>query len=123
MSYFNDHRTQPAPATTVLIGETEHQLPTKWKVCSVCNGEGKHVNPSIDCDGISAEQFHDDPDFHDEYMSGTYDVTCYRCKGRTTEQVVDWDQVPATVRAAYDDEQQLLAQDRAMEAAERRAGA
>lgn len=56
----------------------------KWIVCPICEGEGKYVNPAIDSHGLTAEDFHEDPDFFDEYMAGTYDVTCNFCKGRTT---------------------------------------
>lgn len=62
----------------------EHELtvPFKWIVCDVCEGKGKHVNPSIDAHGISAEEFAEDPDFHEDYMSGVYDQPCNQCHGR-----------------------------------------
>jgi len=59
----------------------ELEFPAKLEVCDTCEGKGKHVNPSIDSEGISAEEFSEDPDFAEEYMSGSYDVTCYECKG------------------------------------------
>jgi hypothetical protein len=52
-----------------------------WEVCSVCRGNGQHVNPSIDAHGITWEEFDEDPDFKEEYFSGLYNVTCYECKG------------------------------------------
>jgi hypothetical protein len=50
-------------------------------VCPVCEGEGTTVNPNIDCNGLSAEDFRDDPDFAEDYMSGVYDITCKACNG------------------------------------------
>lgn len=55
-------------------------LPTIKKVCPVCDGEGKHVNPNIDSNGLSAEM-ENDPDFMDDYRSGVYDTQCNYCKG------------------------------------------
>lgn len=118
-----DRRDQPAPSHILYTDDGDIELPTKWAVCSVCDGEGKHVNPNIDRNGISAQDFYEDPDFAEEYFSGTYDVTCYRCHGRTTERVVDWDAMPKDMVDAY--EQQLKDEAYwAMEAeAERRMGA
>lgn len=53
----------------------------KWIVCPVCDGEGKTVNPDIDSNGLTAEDFRDDPDFAEDYMSGAYDIQCRACKG------------------------------------------
>lgn len=69
--------------------ETEHLLPFKYEVCGTCTGRGKHVNPSIDCDGISQEDFDRDPDFKDEYFSGMYDVSCVECSGLRVVPQVD----------------------------------
>ena len=72
-------------------GEREVAAPAHYEVCSLCNGKGTHVNPSIDCHGISAEEMDDlGSDFEEEYFGGTYDVSCYRCKGRRVEPVVSW---------------------------------
>ena len=130
LNYSRDRRTQAAPAKTVTIygvdeGEADRviELPTTWAVCSVCNGEGKHVNPSIDAGGISAEQFHDDPDFAEDYFGGSYDVTCYRCNGRTTEAVVDWSGVDPDIVEAYDEQCRIDAELEAEHQAEIRMGA
>lgn len=53
-----------------------------WMICPACQGEGKCVNPNIDSNGLTAEDFADDPDFAEDYMSGLYDVTCGACNGR-----------------------------------------
>lgn len=67
--------------------EEEIKIPAIWEVCELCDGKGKHVNPGVDYCGISDE----DPDFRDSYMSGAYDVRCYRCKGRTTSPTVNYE--------------------------------
>ena len=64
-------------------------LPAKYDVCGTCNGKGSHVNPSIDAHGISPEEFDEDPDFREEYLSGMYDVDCYECHGKRVVPVID----------------------------------
>lgn len=58
------------------------EFPAKYGVCSLCDGKGKHVNPSIDSHGISAEEFYDDLDFAEDYVNGVYDVACNQCHGK-----------------------------------------
>ena len=53
----------------------------KWIICPVCDGDGTTVNPAIDANGISAEDFVADPDFRDDYMSGVFNITCRACGG------------------------------------------
>ena len=57
-------------------------IPIEWVVCYTCNGKGSHVNPAIDCGGLTSKDFYDDPEFADGYHSGVYDVPCYECNGR-----------------------------------------
>ena len=57
-------------------------MTSKWIVCPVCAGEGKTVNPDIDANGISQEDFSEDPDFFEGYMAGMYDITCRGCHGK-----------------------------------------
>lgn len=76
----------------MLNDETESvevALPAKYAVCGRCDGEGKHVNPAIDGNGLSREDFEQDPDFEEGYFRGDYDVACQDCKGRTTVLEVD----------------------------------
>lgn len=58
-----------------------------------CSGQTKpitlHVYPSIDCGGLSREDFDEDPEFEEGYFSGQYDVACNACGGRTTVREVD----------------------------------
>ncbi len=103
--------------------DSEVELPTHWVVCPVCEGKGKHVNPSIDCNGISPEAFAEDPDFAEDYMRGTYDQTCNKCGGRTTIPAVDLDALDDAQRKAYEQQLRDEADDRACYLAELRMGA
>jgi hypothetical protein len=44
-------------------------------------GEGTCVNPNIDANGLTAEDFAEDPDFAEDYFGGVYDVRCAACGG------------------------------------------
>lgn len=74
---------------TDIEGSSIHVLPARYEVCTTCRGKGKHVNPSIDAHGISREEFDEDPDFMEDYLSGFYDVTCYECHGKRVVPVID----------------------------------
>jgi hypothetical protein len=105
LNYYSDPRVsarRDEKPILILPDGVEFKLPTKWEVCGLCDGEGKHVNPSIDAGGLSAEDFAEDPDFAEEYASGTYDVWCARCAGRTTERVVDVDALSDEHRKLYE---------------------
>ena len=95
----------------------------KYEVCPTCEGKGKHVNPSIDCDGLTAEDFAEDPDFREEYMSGRYDVTCYGCKGKRVVLELDRDNIAAELLARIDSMVEDRAHYERESAAERRMGA
>lgn len=66
-----------------------HPVKLRYEVCPVCDGSGKHVNPSIDCGGISQQEFEDDPDFAESYRRGDYDVQCTRCDGKRVVLAID----------------------------------
>ncbi|HIN76880.1 MAG TPA: hypothetical protein EYM96_11935 [Rhodospirillales bacterium] len=68
--------------------EIVEDMPVKYEVCDTCNGSGSHVNPSIDCNGLTSDDFHDDPDFAEEYFAGRHDVTCYGCGGKRVVPIV-----------------------------------
>jgi len=59
----------------------EIEVLAKFVVCPVCEGHGSHVNPSIDSQGISPDEFAEDPDFAEAYFSGQCDVNCAGCSG------------------------------------------
>lgn len=54
---------------------------TEWKICPTCRGNGTIVNPSIDGNGLSREDFDEDPDFEEAYFRGDYDISCPDCEG------------------------------------------
>jgi len=128
INYFNDPRTQgPAPETITVYdpevdGDTEIEIPSKWGVCPVCNGEGKHVNPSIDAGGLTAEDFHDDPDFAECYFGGMYDVTCNRCGGKRVVRVPDYEAMTDYDRKLLEEHDRAEAEFRAEMLAEIRMG-
>jgi len=61
---------------------TRREVEVRFEICPICNGKGSHVNPSIDCNGLTSEDFDEDPEFARDYMSGAYDVPCNGCRGR-----------------------------------------
>lgn len=125
VNYARDRRNC-GPSTIPVIEDedgNEIELPTKWAVCDVCEGRGKHVNPAIDCNGLGADDFEDDPDFMEDYRSGVYDVVCNKCGGRTTVLVVDLDRCSTDILARLKRQAEYEAEDRAIRLAELRAGA
>jgi hypothetical protein len=123
LNYARDPRNSKRDPERVYVYDddnVEREIPTRWEVCPVCDGKGSHVNPAIDCGGLS-EDFMDDPDFMDDYRRGNYDQSCNRCGGRSTVRTVDRDACEADllalydadVEAAYDAEAERLAEIRA----------
>lgn len=98
----------------------ERELPTRFGLCDVCDGKGTHVNPNIDRQGLTAEDFHDDPDFFDNYRRGDYDIPCNRCNGRRVIAVVDADHTEAHLLTLYREQCDAEASDAAYAAAEAR---
>jgi hypothetical protein len=81
------------------------EVPIRFEVCSLCGGKGSHVNPSIDSEGLTAEDFAEDPDFEESYRGGDYDVTCNRCGGERVVAVVDEERCDPTILKAVHDKQ------------------
>jgi len=71
--------------------EIEASLPAEYEVCDHCHGEGKHVNPSIDGNGITQSEMEElGDDFRESYFRGDYDVNCETCGGkRVVLEVID----------------------------------
>lgn len=70
--------------------EHEIEAPALWEICSRCDGEGHHSNPSIDGNGITSSEWAEwDPEERETYMSGGYDVSCDECKTAGKILVVD----------------------------------
>jgi len=63
----------------------EYTLQIRRIICSLCHGYGKVINPSIDCNGLTQEDFDQEPGFEDDYNIGMYDITCPQCKGKNIE--------------------------------------
>ncbi len=63
----------------------------KFEVCSVCQGSGTHVNPNIDSNGITSDEWERDWSYEDRqaYIGGTYNVTCYNCNGMRVTPSID----------------------------------
>jgi hypothetical protein len=99
-------------------GSGQIALPTRWTVCPTCNGAGRHVNPAIDCNGLTAADFAEDPDFEEAYFGGTFDQTCNQCAGRTTVPAVDRDACNPALLAAFDEQQNSYYDDLATQRAE-----
>lgn len=85
--WFESFDERKMVATIIDEEGDERTVPVVFKVCQTCEGKGSHVNPSVDGHGISREDFDEDPDFLEDYLSGVYDVPCVECKGR---RVVPW---------------------------------
>lgn len=98
--------------------DTHTWFPAKAEVCGNCRGKGHTVNPAIDGNGLSAEDFAEDPDFAQDYMSGIYDVSCCECDGRGMTLVPTSEEGQEAFQTIWRNEYAS----RAEEAAERRMG-
>ena len=61
--------------------DPEQPVKVRFEVCPLCEGRGKHVNPSIDGHGLTRDDFDEDPEFAESYFRGDYDVRCNLCGG------------------------------------------
>ncbi len=111
-----------APDRLYVIDEDgiERELPTRWELCDVCDGKGSHVNPNIDRDGLTGEDFAEDPDFAESYFRGDYDQPCNRCGGRRVVAVVDEDHCEKHLLALWREDREAEAACDAADEAERR---
>ena len=103
LNWANDRRNtgdMTKPVMLVISG-VEQELPTNWVVCPVCDGKGTTVNPSIDCGGLTADDFYEDECFAEDYLSGTFDIPCNACGGRTTVRQVDESRLNPVQLAAW----------------------
>lgn len=133
INYFNDHRVRARDrwyssldekrmiAIMDCYGDEGEEIEVKfvWEVCPTCNGKGTHVNPSIDCNGLTAEDFADDPDFAESYIRGDYDVACYDCGGKRVIPVPLDPEIIERIAEHY----RIINEDRAERIAEMRLGA
>jgi hypothetical protein len=91
-----------------------------YEVCDLCRGHGSHVNPSIDSHGLTREDFSEDPDFHDDYVTGKYNVTCYNCDGN---RVVPKFDLPEKIQNIISEFEKSRAESRQYDEMERNFGA
>ena len=77
----------------------------KYAVCPRCEGRGSHVNPAVDGNGLTAEDFDElGDDFREGYFSGVYDVECSECHGqRVVPQCLRDDCTQPVVEGKYVD--------------------
>ena len=97
-------------------------IPAKFELCPRCRGVGSHVNPAVDGQGISQEDFDQDPDFQEAYFRGDYDVACHRCQGEKVIKVIDRERATEAEKKLFDANERELADYDAEREAERRAG-
>jgi len=95
-------------------------VPATKEICHRCDGEGTHVNPNIDGNGLTAEDFAEDPDFRESYMSGVYDVRCEECNGEKIVKVPNVDFLPSNIREDYERYEKEVRDSDAEDAAEKR---
>lgn len=88
---------------TIEIDGEEIHIPAKYEVCGTCNGKGSHVNPSIDSNGLSREDFDENPGFEEDYFSGMYDVSCNECHGARVSPIVDYDRIDEETKKQVDE--------------------
>lgn len=101
----------------------EMEIPAKFEVCGNCQGRGTTVDPAIDGNGLSGEEFAEDPDFAEDYFGGSYDVQCRECKGQNVTKHADWDKMSPQQREAYEEYCKQARYDRLEREGERRMGA
>ncbi len=103
-------------------GDETITVPAIYEVCSRCQGHGVHDHPAFS-NGITDEEFRQDPGFREEYMAGTYDVTCDTCHGQRVVLVPNRQEIDPKILQQIDEDAAELAKMYAIEAAERRMGA
>jgi hypothetical protein len=81
-----------------------------------------HVSPSVDCDGVTADDFAEDPDFEEEYFDGAYDVPCAECRGEKVVPEMVREKVDPALLARLDVQADARARYRHERAMERRYG-
>lgn len=79
--YFDDECNPDIPPGArydEIADEYFLDVPWKYVICDHCNGHGTHVNPSIDGNGITSEEWDRDwdDDAREDYFAGVYDVSC-----------------------------------------------
>lgn len=102
--------------------EIEIDVPCSWKICSTCQGDGKH---SHGIGAITSSEWENDWDYDEReaYMSGAYDRTCEDCSGSGKVLSEDYSKLSDSDRKLLEDQDQFDADYERTCAAERRMGA
>lgn len=64
-------------------------VPTKWAICSCCNGNGRVEHPAFSNGFTSSEWAELDFDEREHYLAGRYDVGCVECGGSGKVRIPD----------------------------------
>jgi hypothetical protein len=104
-------------------GYSKEEIPMTYEVCPTCQGKGTHVNPSIDSQGLTQDDFDEDPDFEENYFGGQYDVRCYECKGARVVPVINRSACDPEVLKYLDEQEEERRRDEWERAAEMSMGA
>lgn len=103
--------------TVEVGGET---YPARWEICYRCQGEGSHDAWE---GGMTADEFNEQgPEFAEDYFAGRYDRACTECGGSGKNLVPDPLRMTAPQLEELERYYVMEAEDRAIAAAERRAG-
>ena len=95
-------------------------IPVVMIICPTCEGRGEYVNPNIDRQGLSREDFDEqDDEFRVDYFSGNYNVRCDHCHG---SNVIPWPTEPGHIKMGEEHIGMILEWEAESEA-ERRMGA
>lgn len=99
------------------------ELPSRYEVCSRCDGEGKTYLGHMESYAFTAEDFdREGPGFREDYISGKYDRECPQCQGRRVELVANVDAMSEELSKLYFRKLQADADFERLCAAERRYG-
>lgn len=112
----------PDPIKIIDRNGDEMELPSRWEVCTVCDGEGKHSH-AVDGNDITASEWAEwHPDERETYLRGGYDQQCEECKGKRVVAVVDEDRLTDEQRREWESWAEDERRYRASVEAERRMG-
>ena len=100
-------------------------LPAHPEICKTCEGRGRHVNPSIDGQGLDPHDPDLDESFWADYWSGGFDVQCKMCDSGKVLRLSQESSDPRVqaVREALESYYTDLYESEAIEAQERACGA
>lgn len=108
------------PIVLVDDDDNEVHIPAEYEVCSRCRGTGTHDAWE---GGMTETEMHEQgEEFMEDYFAGRYSVPCSVCGGLRVVRVPDERRCTPEQLAFYEEYQASVAELRAEQAAERRAG-